>query len=83
MATERITCTKCGRSRPETEFFKLKTGLIYRFTTVCYNYHILYFPSYNRWLCQARSEDLSDIASLKALYQTGELKDMATYSFTD
>ncbi|XP_047725418.1 ganglioside-induced differentiation-associated protein 2 isoform X1 [Prionailurus viverrinus] len=26
---------------------------------------------YNRWLCQARSEDLSDIASLKALYQTG------------
>uniref|UniRef100_A0A8C5NZS5 Macro domain-containing protein n=1 Tax=Jaculus jaculus TaxID=51337 RepID=A0A8C5NZS5_JACJA len=27
--------------------------------------------SYNRWLCQARSEDLSDIASLKALYQTG------------
>lgn len=28
--------------------------------------------SYNRWLCQARAEDLSDIASLKALYQTGE-----------
>ncbi|XP_036308623.1 ganglioside-induced differentiation-associated protein 2 isoform X2 [Pipistrellus kuhlii] len=27
--------------------------------------------NYNRWLCQARSEDLSDIASLKALYQTG------------
>ncbi|KAK2106739.1 Ganglioside-induced differentiation-associated protein 2 [Saguinus oedipus] len=27
--------------------------------------------AYNRWLCQARSEDLSDIASLKALYQTG------------
>ncbi|KAJ7404520.1 Ganglioside-induced differentiation-associated protein 2 [Willisornis vidua] len=27
--------------------------------------------NYNRWLCQARAEDLSDIASLKALYQTG------------
>jgi len=23
---DRITCTKCGRSRPEPEFFKLKTG---------------------------------------------------------
>ncbi|XP_030390644.1 ganglioside-induced differentiation-associated protein 2 isoform X2 [Gopherus evgoodei] len=27
--------------------------------------------NYNRWLCQARAEDLSDVASLKALYQTG------------
>ncbi|KAH0628598.1 hypothetical protein JD844_009953 [Phrynosoma platyrhinos] len=27
--------------------------------------------NYNRWLCRARAEDLSDIASLKALYQTG------------
>ncbi|XP_067402066.1 ganglioside-induced differentiation-associated protein 2 isoform X1 [Emydura macquarii macquarii] len=27
--------------------------------------------NYNRWLCQARTEDLSDVASLKALYQTG------------
>ncbi|XP_062390443.1 ganglioside-induced differentiation-associated protein 2 isoform X3 [Sardina pilchardus] len=27
--------------------------------------------NYNRWLCRARSEDLSDIAALKALYQTG------------
>ncbi|KAG7502138.1 hypothetical protein JOB18_014505 [Solea senegalensis] len=27
--------------------------------------------NYNRWLCQARAEDLSDIAALKALYQTG------------
>jgi len=36
--------------------------------------------NYNRWLCQARSEDLSDIASLKALYQTGELKDIATFT---
>ncbi|XP_045152480.1 ganglioside-induced differentiation-associated protein 2-like [Echinops telfairi] len=27
--------------------------------------------NYNCWLCQARSEDLSHIASLKALYQTG------------
>ncbi|PKU32458.1 ganglioside-induced differentiation-associated protein 2 [Limosa lapponica baueri] len=27
--------------------------------------------NYNRWLCQARAEDLSDIASLKALYQAG------------
>uniref|UniRef100_A0A671UDS3 Ganglioside induced differentiation associated protein 2 n=1 Tax=Sparus aurata TaxID=8175 RepID=A0A671UDS3_SPAAU len=26
---------------------------------------------YNRWLCRARAEDLSDIAALKALYQTG------------
>lgn len=32
------------------------------------------FSSYNRWLCQARAEDLSDVASLKALYQTGEFK---------
>lgn len=23
---EKLTCSKCGRSRPETEFFKLKTG---------------------------------------------------------
>ncbi|XP_012498877.1 PREDICTED: ganglioside-induced differentiation-associated protein 2 [Propithecus coquereli] len=37
--------------------------------------------NYNRWLCQARSEDLSDIASLKALYQTGELKGMAILYF--
>uniref|UniRef100_A0A8C1SWE6 Ganglioside induced differentiation associated protein 2 n=1 Tax=Cyprinus carpio TaxID=7962 RepID=A0A8C1SWE6_CYPCA len=27
--------------------------------------------NYNRWLCRARAEDLSDIAALKALYQTG------------
>ncbi|XP_066473127.1 ganglioside-induced differentiation-associated protein 2 [Tiliqua scincoides] len=27
--------------------------------------------NYNRWLCRARAEDLSDVASLKALYQTG------------
>ncbi|XP_028292575.1 ganglioside-induced differentiation-associated protein 2 isoform X1 [Gouania willdenowi] len=27
--------------------------------------------NYGRWLCRARAEDLSDIASLKALYQTG------------
>ncbi|XP_066562612.1 ganglioside-induced differentiation-associated protein 2 isoform X2 [Amia ocellicauda] len=27
--------------------------------------------SYTRWLCRARAEDLSDIAALKALYQTG------------
>ncbi|KAL6484804.1 hypothetical protein MHYP_G00068490 [Metynnis hypsauchen] len=27
--------------------------------------------NYNRWLCKARAEDLSDIAALKALYQTG------------
>ncbi|KAM6934974.1 ganglioside-induced differentiation-associated protein 2 [Xenentodon cancila] len=27
--------------------------------------------NYSRWLCQARAEDLSDIAALKALYQTG------------
>uniref|UniRef100_A0A671RPG6 Ganglioside-induced differentiation-associated protein 2 n=1 Tax=Sinocyclocheilus anshuiensis TaxID=1608454 RepID=A0A671RPG6_9TELE len=27
--------------------------------------------NYNRWLCRARTEDLSDIAALKALYQTG------------
>ncbi|XP_069011170.1 ganglioside-induced differentiation-associated protein 2 [Embiotoca jacksoni] len=27
--------------------------------------------NYGRWLCQARAEDLSDIAALKALYQTG------------
>uniref|UniRef100_A0A8D0GIC9 Ganglioside induced differentiation associated protein 2 n=1 Tax=Sphenodon punctatus TaxID=8508 RepID=A0A8D0GIC9_SPHPU len=27
--------------------------------------------NYNRWLYRARAEDLSDIASLKALYQTG------------
>ncbi|XP_028992630.1 ganglioside-induced differentiation-associated protein 2 isoform X2 [Betta splendens] len=27
--------------------------------------------NYNRWLCRARGEDLSDIAALKALYQTG------------
>ncbi|XP_075994683.1 ganglioside-induced differentiation-associated protein 2 [Genypterus blacodes] len=27
--------------------------------------------NYNRWLCRARIEDLSDIAALKALYQTG------------
>ncbi|KAM9851054.1 ganglioside-induced differentiation-associated protein 2 [Aulostomus maculatus] len=27
--------------------------------------------NYNRWLGQARAEDLSDIAALKALYQTG------------
>ncbi|KAM4609191.1 ganglioside-induced differentiation-associated protein 2 isoform 1-T3 [Polymixia lowei] len=27
--------------------------------------------NYNRWLCHARAEDLSDIAALKALYQTG------------
>ncbi|MEQ2220445.1 Ganglioside-induced differentiation-associated protein 2, partial [Ilyodon furcidens] len=26
---------------------------------------------YSRWLCRARAEDLSDIAALKALYQTG------------
>lgn len=30
------------------------------------------FYSYNRWLCRARAEDLSDIAALKALYQTGQ-----------
>lgn len=27
--------------------------------------------NYSRWLCRARAEDLSDIAALKALYQTG------------
>ncbi|XP_065148832.2 ganglioside-induced differentiation-associated protein 2 [Paramisgurnus dabryanus] len=27
--------------------------------------------NYNRWLCRARADDLSDIAALKALYQTG------------
>ncbi|XP_060944141.1 ganglioside-induced differentiation-associated protein 2 [Limanda limanda] len=27
--------------------------------------------NYNRWLCRARAEDLSDIAALKALYHTG------------
>lgn len=27
--------------------------------------------NYKRWLCRARAEDLSDIAALKALYQTG------------
>lgn len=27
--------------------------------------------NYNCWLCQARFEDLSDVAFLKALYQTG------------
>ncbi|XP_072253536.1 ganglioside-induced differentiation-associated protein 2 isoform X2 [Leuresthes tenuis] len=27
--------------------------------------------NYGRWLCRARAEDLSDIAALKALYQTG------------
>ncbi|KAM3607549.1 uncharacterized protein V6R79_009466 [Siganus canaliculatus] len=27
--------------------------------------------NYNRWLCRARAEDLSDVAALKALYQTG------------
>ncbi|XP_072116456.1 ganglioside-induced differentiation-associated protein 2 isoform X1 [Mobula birostris] len=27
--------------------------------------------NYNRWLCRARAADLSDVASLKALYQTG------------
>uniref|UniRef100_A0A8C2FH23 Ganglioside induced differentiation associated protein 2 n=1 Tax=Cyprinus carpio TaxID=7962 RepID=A0A8C2FH23_CYPCA len=27
--------------------------------------------NYNRWLCRARAEDLSDIAALKSLYQTG------------
>ena len=34
--------------------------------------------SYNRWLCQARAEDLSDIASLKALYQTGKFMVLMT-----
>ncbi|XP_016403495.1 ganglioside-induced differentiation-associated protein 2-like [Sinocyclocheilus rhinocerous] len=28
--------------------------------------------NYNRWLCRARAEDLSDIAALKALYETGQ-----------
>ena len=37
---------------------------------MCYN--LSYRCSYNRWLCRARAEDLSDIAALKALYQTGE-----------
>lgn len=27
--------------------------------------------NYSRWLCRARAEDLSDVAALKALYQTG------------
>lgn len=27
--------------------------------------------NYQRWLCKARSEDLSDVAALRALYQTG------------
>ncbi|XP_067849055.1 ganglioside-induced differentiation-associated protein 2 [Heptranchias perlo] len=27
--------------------------------------------NYNRWLCRARADDLSDVAALKALYQTG------------
>ncbi|XP_068429368.1 ganglioside-induced differentiation-associated protein 2 [Clinocottus analis] len=27
--------------------------------------------NYGRWLCRARAEDLSDVAALKALYQTG------------
>ncbi|XP_060689581.1 ganglioside-induced differentiation-associated protein 2 [Hemiscyllium ocellatum] len=27
--------------------------------------------NYNRWLCRARADDLSGVASLKALYQTG------------
>ncbi|XP_069744490.1 ganglioside-induced differentiation-associated protein 2 isoform X2 [Narcine bancroftii] len=27
--------------------------------------------NYNRWLCRARAADLTDVASLKALYQTG------------
>lgn len=27
--------------------------------------------NYQRWLCRARSEDLSDVAALRALYQTG------------
>lgn len=33
--------------------------------------HIQHQRNYNRWLCKARAEDLSDIAALKALYQTG------------
>uniref|UniRef100_A0A673HK22 Ganglioside-induced differentiation-associated protein 2 n=1 Tax=Sinocyclocheilus rhinocerous TaxID=307959 RepID=A0A673HK22_9TELE len=32
---------------------------------------VVFLHSYNRWLCRARAEDLSDIAALKALYQTG------------
>lgn len=35
---------------------------------------VLFSCSYNRWLCRARAEDLSDIAALKALYQTGLLQ---------
>ncbi|XP_064413503.1 ganglioside-induced differentiation-associated protein 2 isoform X2 [Latimeria chalumnae] len=31
----------------------------------------LHYYFYNRWLCRARAEDLSDVAALKALYQTG------------
>ena len=26
MATEKLICSKCGRQRPETDFFKYKTG---------------------------------------------------------
>uniref|UniRef100_W5MYZ8 Ganglioside induced differentiation associated protein 2 n=1 Tax=Lepisosteus oculatus TaxID=7918 RepID=W5MYZ8_LEPOC len=33
--------------------------------------HKQHLRNYNRWLCRARAEDLSDIAALKALYQTG------------
>lgn len=69
----------------EPQFFRVRETVItlqIYFVRLYYDDYIHYLSSYNRWLCQARSEDLSDIASLKALYQTGEFKNIAIYSFT-
>ena len=32
---EKLMCTKCGRLRPETEFFKMKTGSRYEMCKDC------------------------------------------------
>ena len=40
MATDRLVCSKCGREKPEKDFFKLKTGVRCDMCKVCLTMHI-------------------------------------------
>lgn len=40
MATSKLTCSKCGRERPETEFFKQKNGERYSMCKDCLTQYI-------------------------------------------